>query len=178
MANYSAHSKAGRTALAGVLAAGSLALLWVTCLSPTGRLGLNAAAGLFPMAAVMAAGRSAGYLCWAASGVLGLILLPDKGTALMYLLFFGLYPVLKSWFEGRRSQTLAWLLKFGYFNLVLAVFCLILRALFFSALPAWLGRGKLLWIVSNAVFLVYDIGLSRLIFGLFRRMAPNSRKRK
>lgn len=178
MANYHAHSKAGRTALVGVLSAGSLALLWVTCLSPTGRLGLNAAAGLFPVAAVMAAGRSAGYLCWAVSGLLGLILLPDKGVALMYLLFFGLYPVLKSRFEGSRHQALAWLLKFVYFNIILAIFCFVLRALFFASIPAWLSERHVLWIVGNVVFLVYDIGLSRLIFGLFSRMTPNSRKRK
>lgn len=40
-------SKAGRTALGGVLAAGSLAVLWLACITPTGRLGVTAAAGLF-----------------------------------------------------------------------------------------------------------------------------------
>ena len=50
-------SKAGRTALGGVLAAGSLAVLWLACITPTGRLGLTAAAGLFPISAVLLAGR-------------------------------------------------------------------------------------------------------------------------
>ena len=178
MANYDFSSKASRTALVGVLSAGSLALLWLTCLSPTGRLGLDAVAGLFPVAAVLAGGRAAGYLCWAASGVLGLILLPDKGIALMYLLFFGLYPVLKSRFEGERRQWLGWLFKMGYFNLVLFVFLFVLRAVFVPNLPSWLTESWMIWLFGNIVFLVYDVGLSRLIFGLFRRMAPGSRKRK
>lgn len=178
MANYNSTSKAYRTALVGVLAAGSLALLWITCLSPSGRLGLDAVAGLFPMAAVMAAGRTAGYMCWAAAGVLGLILLPDKGVALMYLLFFGLYPVLKSRFEGEKSLSLSWILKLGYFNLVLAIFWFVLRALFLPNLPVWLDQSWMIWLLGNIVFIVYDIGLSRLIFGLFSRMAPDSRNRK
>ena len=79
-----------RTALGGVLAAGSLAVMWLACFFPTGKLGLTAAAGLFPIGAVIAAGRPAGLLCWAAASVLGLLLLPDKGVALMYLCFLGL----------------------------------------------------------------------------------------
>lgn len=53
-------SKAGRTALGGVLAAGSLAVLWLACITPTGRLGVTAAAGLFPISAVLLAGRGSG----------------------------------------------------------------------------------------------------------------------
>ena len=86
------HTTSRRTAVAGVLAAGSLAVLWLACMVPSGRIGLTGAAGLFPVAAVLAAGRAAGYLCWAASALLGLFLLPDKGVALLYLIFLGLYP--------------------------------------------------------------------------------------
>ncbi len=100
-------SKAGRTALGGVLAAGSLAVLWLACITPTGRLGVTAAAGLFPISAVLLAGRGAGLLCWAAASVLGLLILPDKGVALMYLCFMGLYPVVKSRLEQCASRPLA-----------------------------------------------------------------------
>ena len=92
-------TKTGAVALGGVLAAGSLAVLWLACVIPSGQLGVTAAAGLFPVGAVLAAGRGAGLLCWAAASVLGLLLLPDKGVALMYLFFMGLYPVVKSRLE-------------------------------------------------------------------------------
>ena len=51
-----------RTALGGVLAAGSLAVLWLACIAPTGSLGVTAVAGLFPMVAVVTSGRPAGFL--------------------------------------------------------------------------------------------------------------------
>ena len=69
------------TALGGVMAAGSLVVLWLACVAPSGRIGLTAAAGLFPMAATLCAGRTAGCLCWAAASLLGLFMLPDKGVA-------------------------------------------------------------------------------------------------
>jgi len=171
MARRSFSSGSSRTALVGVLSAGSLAILWLACLMPSGRLGLNAVAGLFPVAAVLAAGRSAGYLCWAAVSILGMILLPDKGIALLYLIFFGLYPVLKSKFERDQRRVLGWIMKIAYFNLVLAVFWFLFRQLFLPNLPSWMDSAILIWCLGNVVFIAYDIGLSRLIFGLFHRFS-------
>jgi len=175
MANRSFFSNTSRTALVGVLSAGGLAVLWLACLSPSGRLGLDAVAGLFPLAAVLAAGRSAGYLCWAVVSILGLILLPDKGVAFLYLAFFGLYPVLKSKFEGNHRPVCGWVMKIAYFNLILAVFWFVFRQLFLPNLPSWLDSAALIWCLGNVVFIVYDIGLSRLIFGLFHRFSGGRR---
>ena len=129
------HTTSRRTAVAGVLAAGSLAVLWLACMVPSGRIGLTGAAGLFPVAAVLAAGRAAGYLCWAASALLGLFLLPDKGVALLYLIFLGLYPVVKNNIEGLRRLPLEWLCKLAVFNAVLTLFWFGLHSLFLPFLP-------------------------------------------
>ncbi len=154
----------GGVALGGVLAAGSLAVLWLACVVPSGRLGLAAAAGLFPMAGVLAAGRAAGYLCWAAGGILGLILLPDKGVALLYLAFLGLYPVVKGRIESLRRRSAEWVLKLVFFNGVLTLFWFLLQGLFLPDPPHWLGENSLLlYAVGNLVFVVYDVGLSKLI---------------
>ena len=157
-------SKAGRTALGGVLAAGSLAVLWLACVTPTGRLGVAAAAGLFPIGAVLLAGRGAGFLCWAAASMLGLLILPDKGVALMYLCFMGLYPVVKSRLEQCASRPLEWVGKLACFNAALTLLWVAFRGLFLPALPEWLaGKVWLLYGAGNLVFLLYDWGLSRLI---------------
>lgn len=157
-------SKAGRTALGGVLAAGSLAVLWLACVTPTGRLGVAAAAGLFPIGAVLLVGRGAGFLCWAAASVLGLLILPDKGVALMYLCFMGLYPVVKSRLEQCASRPLEWVGKLACFNAALTLLWVAFRGLFLPALPEWLaGKVWLLYGAGNLVFLLYDWGLSRLI---------------
>ena len=79
--------KTWTVALSGVLAAMSLALLYLASVLPTGQLGVAAVAGLFPMAAVISAGWKAGACCWLASGLLGLLIVPGKGIALLFLLF-------------------------------------------------------------------------------------------
>lgn len=162
-----------RTALGGVLAAGSLAVMWLACITPSGSLGLTAAAGLFPIGAVIAGGRAAGLLCWGAASVLGLLLLPDKGVALMYLCFLGLYPAVKSRMENVKSRTLEWLGKFAFFNLALSICWFIFRSLFLPALPQWIGEKTwLVYLVGNVVFLIYDIALTRLIGAVMARLRP------
>lgn len=101
-------SQASYAAMGGVLAAGSLAVLWLACAAPSGRIGLTAAAGLFPVAAALYAGRGAGYLCWASSALLGLFLLPDKGVAALYLAFLGVYPVAKGSLTNSVSPSKNW----------------------------------------------------------------------
>ena len=164
-----------RTALGGVLAAGSLAVLWLACIAPTGSLGVTAVAGLFPMVAVVTSGRPAGFLCWAASAVLGL-LLPDKGVALLYFCFLGLYPVVKSHLEHLPGPVLESVCKLAYFNLALTLVWFAFRALFLPMLPSWLEEQTwLIYVVGNVAFVAYDIGLSRLIGALTCRLYPGRR---
>lgn len=117
-----------RVALTAVLAAVSLILLYLSTLLPTGRMGIVALAGLTPAAAVVSSGVGAGVLCYAGTGILALILLPDKGGALLYLLFFGLYPIVKYAVERLRRLPLELFLKLVFFNGVLTVFWFGLRA--------------------------------------------------
>ena len=113
---------AGRVALVGVLAALSLIALYLSAVSPTARMGIVAIAGLFPAGAVVSAGLKAGFFCYGAAGLLGLLLVPDKANALLYLLFFGLWPMLKSLLERIPVRPLEWLCKLAVFNAVLTLF--------------------------------------------------------
>ena len=168
--------RGGRTALGGVLAAGALVMLWLACIAPSGRVGLTAVGGLFPMVATLAGGRAAGYLCWGAAGLLGLVILPDKGVALLFLSFFGLYPVVKERIESLRRLPLEWALKLAYFNLVLTLGWFLLRGLFLPNPPGWLGENTLLaYGAGNVVFVIYDVGLSRLIALIGARLGPGRR---
>lgn len=155
---------AKRTALVGVLSALSLALLYAANLAPGGRMGVVAAAGLVPAAAVVSAGLPAGLFCYAATGLLGLLLVPDKGTAALYLIFFGLYPVVKSLIERIKSLPAEYLCKLAFFNAVLSLLWFGLRGIFLPFLPAALtGAAWLVYAAGNLAFLAYDFGFSKLI---------------
>ena len=155
---------AKRITFPACLSALSLALLYTACLLPTGRLSLIAAAGLIPAAAVISAGLPAGFLCYSVTGMIGLLILPWKGSATLYLIFFGLYPLVKSLVERIGQIWLEWLLKLLFFNLILLVLLFAFKGVFFPLLTGLLaGRRWLIVLVGNALFPIYDILLSGCI---------------
>ena len=166
---------AGRAALGGLLAALSLVILWLSNLVPTGRMGVVALAGLVPAAGVISAGLSAGFLCYGAAGILGLILLPDKGCALLYVLFFGLYPMVKSLIERLRNLPLELVCKLAFFNVILLIFLFGLSALFLPLLPQMLQTPVPIFAAGNVVFLIYDYGFSKLIAFYTARLHSGTR---
>ena len=156
---------AGAVALTALLTALSLVILYLSVLVPTGRMGVVAVAGLLPAAAVISGGPAAGGLCYAAASILALILLPDKGNALLYLLFFGLYPLVKYAVERLGRLPLELVLKLAFFNVMLTVFRFGLTAVFLPALPP-AAADAVLWVLypaGNVVFLAYDFGFTKLI---------------
>lgn len=162
MKNQRFSKSASRVALGGVLAALSLLLLYVAALLPTGRIGMVAVAGLVPAAGVISGGLAAGFLCYGAAGLLGLLLLPDKGCALLYVIFFGLYPMIKSVIERLRKLPLELLLKLIFFNIVLAILMFGFSALLLPLLPELLHSTLPIFLAGNAAFLLYDYGFSKL----------------
>ena len=158
-------------ALGAVLSALALSVLELSAIAPAGRWGLVAVAGLFPVAAVIATGIPVGLGVWAAAGLLGLLLLPDKLNAILYLLLFGLYPVVKSLLEQKATRWLAILGKLCFFNAVAAVLVLVFSELFLPVLPWEMSRKlHLIFLWGSVVFLVYDFGLSKLITFYIQRV--------
>ena len=168
---------AGQVALVGVLAALSLVLLLLASVSPSGRMGIVAVAGLVNAAAVISGGLHAGFLCWAVAGILGLILSPDKGNVLLYLVFFGLYPMVKSLIEQLRKAPLEWLCKLAFFNVVLTFCWLVLRDVLLAGLPAVFEQLWVLYVGGNVVFLIYDYGFSKLVMFYAARIDKAIRRR-
>lgn len=151
-------------AFGGIFAALSLVMLYLACITPSGKVGLAAVAGLFPVGALLAAGKTAGYFSWLASGLLGLLMLPDKGIALLYLLFLGGYPVLKNNIEAKRKAPLEICAKLLYFNAVLLIMCFLFSGLFLAEGFSWMqDKPWLILLLGNLVFAVYDVGLTKLI---------------
>ena len=162
MASRRDRGSANRVALVGVLTALSLAFLYLSAISPTARLGVTAIAGVL----VVSAGLKAGFFCYGAAGLLGLLLVPDKANALLYLLFFGLWPMLKSLLEHLPNRVLEWVCKLAVFNGIVAIFWFGLRELFLPFLPPILNKGWMIFAAGSVAFVIYDVGFSKLI-GLY-----------
>ncbi len=160
-------SKSGKIALGGLLTALGVVLMFLTGLIPIGTYALPAIAGVLLIVAVIEIGAKWAWMIYAAVAVLSLLFAADKEAALLYVLFFGYYPVLKSFLERISNKIFAWISKFAVFN-VAVVACFFL-AVNFLQLPeeSFTVFGIYLpWvflILGNVVFLIYDIALSGLV---------------
>ncbi|MBR1781430.1 MAG: hypothetical protein IJ751_08540 [Oscillospiraceae bacterium] len=165
-------------ALSGLLAAVALLLMLLAGVTPSGWMGVTAVAGLAVAVAISAAGYSCGAGVYLAAGLLGLLLLPAKRVAVLFLALFGLYPVLKNLFERLPSRVLCVVCKLAFFNLdVLGLYFLasgLMGTLFTMELPVptWL----VLMLGGSVVFLLYDYAFSKVMALLQARLIPQLRR--
>ena len=161
------------SALFSALAVVSLALasIW-----PTGQLGFAAVASLFVAAAVIEMGALYGIYVFVASAALGMLILPDKATPLLYMLFFGFYPIVKSLIERIRSKALQWVLKLLVFNASLSVIWFLVGSLildFGETSPAIL----IVYLFGNVIFAIYDYGFTSVVWLYINRISGGKKRR-
>lgn len=170
-----------KIALGGVMSALSLMLMMLTGLIPASDYSLPAIAGvaLVPVAAEL--GRRWGLLCWGAVSLLSVFLVPVKESALLYVVFLGYYPIIKSLLENGRGRVVEWALKLLCFNASIGgtvgvVTWLWGIQLFDLALPVPAALA-IVMAVLNGTFILYDIALTRLITAYYRYFRPKYIKR-
>ena len=163
MKRQASSTKAKRVALSAVLAACSLVLLYLASYLPSGKMGMAAAAGLFPAAAVVSCGFGAGFLCYVGTAILGMLLVSDKAVALLYLLFFGLYPMIKGFIERMNRLVPELILKLLIFNGYAVILFRVFGSLFMAMGPGKDLPSLVLLLLGNVVFLLYDYGFSKII---------------
>ena len=153
-------------AVGGIMTALALALLYAGAVFPGWAMALAAIAGLFPAVVVLTGGTVMGLISYAAAAVLGFLILPDKGCVFLFSIFFGYYAVVKIAVEKRLRKITAWAVKLAVFNAALTATALLLPALLeVSVIRSLSGVWFYLaaYVLFNAVFIVFDLGYSRLI---------------
>ncbi len=133
-------------------------------------------ASLLCVFAVIEYGKSAPWLVFAVTSILSLLLLPAKAPAVMYLLFFGYYPIIKEKIE-KKPRAVAWLLKELTFNLALLLLLVLSHLVLFPGgeLSTMLLYYAVLAVMAEVAFPLYDIALTRLISLYLVRIRPRFR---
>jgi len=159
---YMAHS-AVATALAVIL-------LYLASVVPSGRLAVVCASSICVVFVRMRCGKMWSLLCFGASALLALLLLPEKGVALLYSVFLGYYPLIKLDTERMSNRMLRWTVRIGVFNMAFLVLSLLARAFMSSWLADARGSWLLLWILANGVFVVYDYAVKQIVLIYLRKI--------
>lgn len=169
----------GRVALCGVLAGFSVLIMLLSAIDIGMTYALPMVAGAILIVPVIEFGKGTAVMTYASVALLSMILPANKESALMYIFLFGLYPVLKSFFDRIKNNPLSIAVKFVYFNAA---------ALAAIGLAAWLFQipvddGSLgrygvyiLLALGNAAFFIYDIALSRWVGVYLLKVQPLLRK--
>lgn len=159
--------QSSKIALGGIIAALSVALMFLTGLIPFLTYALPAIAGVLLTLTVIEINKKWSLFIFAAISILSLLIVPDKEAAMMYVGFFGYYPIIKSVLECKLPKILEWVLKFVIFNAAVVISYCIIIYVFGIPLDELREYGKYsLWILlgsANVVFLLYDYCLTKTI---------------
>ena len=150
--------------ICAMLAALGVILLYLGSLIEILDISIAVIASILCIIAVIEYGGSAPWMIYAITSILALLLIPNKTPAYMYTIFFGFYPILKEKLEKVRT-VLSWVLKEIVFNICLAL--MIFVALYFFTTQDNMLRNPIyiavIVLLSEGVFILYDIALTRLI---------------
>ncbi|MCL2842634.1 MAG: hypothetical protein FWE28_04090 [Oscillospiraceae bacterium] len=150
-------------AFTALTVAGGVVVLYLGALFPVMHLSFAALTALFVAVSVIEGGRRYGVLCFVATALLGFLIVPDRIGVILFASFFGFYPLIKSIAEQQKSQILGWAIKFAVFALVWSGYILLWREVFLGVIPFGDQALALIYLGGAAAFLVYDIGMSKLI---------------
>jgi hypothetical protein len=156
--------------LSALFSALTVVFLYFASVWPTGLFGLVALASLFGAAAVIDAGLLPGVYVYLVSTMLGILLIPNKAAPLVYIVFFGYYPVIKSLIDRPDSKILQWALKFSVFFASLTVIWFLFRELVFDFGDNSPGP-FLLYLGGAVVFALFDYGYTKLIWFYINRIS-------
>lgn len=154
-------NKTKKLALAAVLSALCFIILLLGSVITVLDLSCAAAASFIIIFCMIELGGYYPYLVWCVVSLLSLLLLPDKFGALVFTLFTGIYPILKSYLE-RLPRVLSRVLKILIFNLALTL--IISASRFVLGIPAEeIDFSLIVYGICNITFILYDIATTKII---------------
>lgn len=148
-----------------MIAALSVVIMMLTII-PVMTYAAPAFAGILLMVVVIEINKKWAFGVYAAAGILSLLLATDKEAAVMYVAFFGYYPIIKAVLESKLPRAVEWIVKFLIFNVTMVASYFVLIKVFGISMEDMNELGKygplILLALGNVVFVVFDIAITRI----------------
>lgn len=149
-------------AFSGIASAACVLLLYFGSIIDVLDYSVSAFCGILITIVMIEFGNNAAIGVYVSSSVLALLLIPSKFSALLFVMFCGWYSLVKKILE-RLSPVVSWVLKECIFNAVLiGIYFVTLKVLLIEGVGTLTMVG--VFVLSNFVFVVYDILLTRVTF--------------
>lgn len=168
----------GKIALCGVLSALSVAVMLFSYF-PSMTYAVPAIAGMVFIILVVETDYKWAFTAFGTTSIL-VLLLAEPEAKLMFVAFFGYYPILKGIIEKLRNPVLEYGLKFLIFNVVMIAAYLLIIFVFQTPVESMGDFAKyslwLLWGLGNLTFLVYDFAVTCIVSVYINRLHPRLKK--
>ncbi len=165
--------QSSKVALGGMLTALSVVILMPSALEIF-VYALAAIAAMLVFFAVIEIDKKWAFGIYAATSILGLLLVPNKEAVVIYAVFFGYYPIIKSVLESKLPRVAEYIVKFAIFNVGLVADFFIMTKIFGMPFEAFMGiEGETgAWVkycvpvfmaLGNLMFIVFDFGTTQMV---------------
>lgn len=154
--------KSRTVALGGIFSAICIISLYMAVYLPTNRLFFYSLSSIFVSFLIIESSVKGGWLFYAATSALSMLLIPNKISLIPYLIFFGTYGIVKYYIETIKNLPLEILLK-GIFFLASEAILYILYTKVFGRLIS--SEIPVYWVFGAFVliFYVYDYVYTKMI---------------
>ena len=172
--------QSSKTALGGIVSALSVTLMLMTGVIPFMTYALPLAAGSLLILVVIEINNRWAFVVYAAVSLMSIFVVPDKEAAVFYVAFFGYFPIIKSALEKHLNIVLEWIVKLLIFNASTVAgyfFTTYVLGIPFDETGEF-GKYSLLILLAlaNAVFIAYDVMLTRFITLYLKRFRKSFHK--
>lgn len=172
------NSTSYKVALGGIISALCLVSMFLTGVIPILSLALPMIAGTLMMIIKVEVSTGWSFLTYIAVSMLSLFVTFDKESSVMFIFLFGLYPILKTFFDKVKLKLVRVLSKLIYYNVSVTIAFQITFKLFgmeelADQMNQYFPHGMLvLLIATNPVFWMYDYVLNNLIDIYYKKLKP------
>ena len=155
-----------RVALGGVISSLCLMMMFMTSLTPLLYLVMPMFAGLLLIVIISEISVGWAFLTYISVSMLSMLVTFNKESALMFIMFFGHYPMLKLYIEKLKFRPLRVIIKFVLYNVCTAAEMLAVIYIFGidDVIKEMNDMGRYgFWIMlgmNNAMFVSYDTALT------------------
>jgi hypothetical protein len=173
-------NQSGKIALGGIVTALATVLMLIAGPVSVGTYALPAISGVLLITIVLELGYRWAWMVFFAVSVLSILIGTDKEASLLFIVFFGYYPILKSHIERLKQRPVQWILKLTVFNVaMIAEFFVAMKVLGIPEDSYTVFGVSLPWVfllIGNVIFLIYDYALTGLVAMYWERLHPVLKK--
>lgn len=162
-------SRTAAIALSGVISALCFVVMYLASVTEVLDLSGMVLCSMIVIVAVIEIGGYYPWLIWLVAGTLCFIFIPKKDIALEFILFGGVYPMLKSYFE-KLPTVFSWILKIVFFNAAFTGWFLL--SSYIIGVDVGMTLGVVAYLAANFFFILSDVAFTLMVSFYITKIRP------